>query len=446
MAPNTPLEYRGLVIYEAFPRNHSPQGNFAGLEADLERIRHMGVDILWLMPVHPIGKIDRKGTLGSPYSIVDYRAINPEYGTHEDFLRLVERAHALGLKVMMDIVFNHTAHDSVLLDPHPDWYHQDASGRPFTTVPAWSDVIDLNHPHPGLWEYLTETLVGWADAGVDGFRCDVASLVPVEFWVQARQAVEAAKPGVIWLAESVHAGFVEGRRDAGLYAASDSELYAAFDLTYDYDIWPVYQMAVAGRAPVGRYLEMLRFQDAIYPANYVKMRCVENHDQPRIQRLAPSLPQAMAWTAFEAFNKGAFLIYAGQEAAADHTPSLFERDPIQWNDYPLQPFLTSLAGIKKEHAIQSGTFFLLEGEPAIQAAWHDPMGSLFGLFNVTGAGGPVSVPLADGRYEDLIGGGEVMVQNGRMELPESAVIARCELPKPAHPVPAPLLDFQIPAE
>jgi glycosidase len=297
MAPQTPLDYRTLVIYEAYVRNHGPNGTFADLESDLERIRSMGVDILWLMPIHPIGQVKRKGPLGSPYSIVDYSAVNPEYGTRADFLRLVERAYALGFKVMIDVVYNHTAVDSVYVNDHPDWYHQDASGQPYTTVPAWSDVIDLNHPNPGLWDYLTETLVEWAKAGVDGFRCDVASLVPVEFWLKARQAVEAVKPGVIWLAESVHAGFVEGRRDAGLPAASDSELYAAFDLTYDYDIWPIYQAAVVGEAPVGRYLEMLRFQDAIYPANYVKMRCVENHDLARIQRLAPSMQQAMAWTA-----------------------------------------------------------------------------------------------------------------------------------------------------
>jgi glycosidase len=324
MAHDTPAHYRNLVIYEVFVRNHGPNGTFADVEADLLRIREMGVDVVWFMPIHPIGRVNRKGSLGSPYSIADYREVNPEYGTRADFARLIERAHALGLKVMIDVVYNHTAHDSRLVHEHPDWFHQDEHGVPVTTVPDWSDVIDLKHPNAALTDYLIESLQGWAALGVDGFRCDVASLVPLKFWLKARQAVAEVKPQVIWLAESVHAAFVAGRRAAGLPTLSDGELYQAFDLTYDYDIWPIFQAAVRGQVPVARFLEMLRFQDCIYPANFVKMHYAENHDQARIMALAPSRAQALAWTAFQAFNKGAFLIYAGQESAATHTPSLFD--------------------------------------------------------------------------------------------------------------------------
>ena len=347
MATDTPLSYRSLVIYEIYVRNHGPHGNFADVTADLDRIRSLGVDIVWFMPIHPIGKKNKKGSLGCPYSITDYREVNPEYGTKADFSLLIERAHALGLKVMIDVVYNHTAHDSILVHAHPEWFHQDANGIPITTVPDWSDVIDLKHPNPALSQYLIETLQYWASFGVDGFRCDVASLLPEDFWVTARQAVAQVKPGVIWLAESVHAAFVGGRRAAGLAAISDSEVYRGFDLTYDYDIWPLFLSVVLGRVPVARYLEMLRFQDCIYPANYVKMRCVENHDQTRIMKIAPSRSQAMAWTAFQAFNKGALLIYAGEEAGADHTPSLFDIDKIEWDRYPLQSFLTALTLLKK---------------------------------------------------------------------------------------------------
>src|SRR5690606_18080771 len=140
------------------------------------------------------------------------------------------------------------------------------------------------------------------------------------------------------------------RRENGLSGLSDSEVYAAFDLTYDYDIWPIFQQAVRGVVPVKRYLEALRFQDAIYPQNFVKMRCVENHDQLRILKLAPSRSQALAWTAFAAFNRGAFLVYAGQESAATHTPSLFDIDKVEWGAYEFQTFLTRLAGLKKHPA------------------------------------------------------------------------------------------------
>ena len=250
MATDTPLSYRSLVIYEIYVRNHGPHGSFADVTADLERIRSMGVDIVWFMPIHPIGKKNKKGSLGCPYSIADYREVNPEYGTKADFSLLIERAHSLGMKVMIDVVYNHTAHDSTLVHAHPEWFHQDANGIPITTVPDWSDVIDLKHPNPTLSQYLIETLQYWASFGVDGFRCDVASLLPEDFWVAARQAVAQVKPGVIWLAESVHAAFVGGRRAAGLAAISDSEVYRGFDLTYDYDIWPIFLSVVLGRVPV----------------------------------------------------------------------------------------------------------------------------------------------------------------------------------------------------
>jgi hypothetical protein len=454
MANDTPLDYRSLVIYEIYVRAHGPTGTFADVEADLERIRALGVDVVWFMPIHPIGAVSRKGSKGSPYSIADYRGVNPEYGTREDFARLIQKAHDLGLRVMIDVVYNHTAHDSNLLVDHPDWYHQNALGEPVTTVPAWSDIIDLNFPNAELEEYLIETLVGWLEFGVDGFRCDVASLVPIDFWLRARERVARVKPGVIWLAESVHAGFVGGRRDARLRAYSDSEVFRAFDLEYDYDIWPIWQAAVTGQAPVDRYLEMIRFQNCIYPGNFVKMRCVDNHDQARIQRIAPGPAQALAWTAFQAFNKGAFLIYAGQEAAEAHTPSLFEVDPIQWGDYSLQPFLAKLAALKKDPLMVAGNFIVTTTEPAVVALWERPEsaglpdapGGLLGIFNLAGGAGMVSVPLPDGDYTDLLSGQALAVQYGQAPVPESACIVRYDTPVNPRWFHSLLLDLHIPAD
>jgi glycosidase len=441
MANDTPVSYRNLVLYEIYVRNHEPNGTFADVEADLERIRSMGVDVIWFMPIHPIGKLNKKGTLGCPYSISDYREVNPEYGSYEDFARLVEKAHVLGLKVMIDVVYNHTAHDSKLVQEHPEYFHQDKDGKPVTTVPDWSDVIDLKHPNQGLTDYLIETLQGWARAGVDGFRCDVASLVPLEFWLQARDAVAQVKEGVIWLAESVHASFVSYRRSKGLTGLSDSQVYEAFDLTYDYDIWPLWQLTVQDKVPARRYVEMLRFQDCIYPANYVKMRCVENHDQRRIMKLAPSKNQALAWTAFQGFNKGAFLIYGGQEAAAEHTPSLFDIDKVEWANYPLQPFLTRLAQLKKHPAQVEGKFFIIKADPAIQAVWNHPDGSLYGVFNVSGKRGYVNVHLPDGTYTDALSESAVTITNGKLLLPDSAIILCCCEPLILNPVYCELLDY-----
>lgn len=426
MAKNTPPSTQQLVIYEVYVRNHGPNGTFADVEADLPRIKAMGVDVLWLMPIHPIGEANKKGALGCPYSIQNYLDVNPEYGTKSDFFKLIHSAHELGLKVMIDVVYNHTSHDSVLVFEHPDWFNQDEFGIPVSTVPDWSDVIDLKFTgNERLAAYLIEALQGWAAFGVDGFRCDVASLLPLDFWTRARYAVAQIKPGVIWLAESVYASFVYHRRFHGLTGLSDSELHQAFDITYDYDIWPVWQAAVDGKISPTRYLEMLRYQEAVLPAHAVKMRCVENHDQMRVMKLAPTPAQALAWTAFQAFNRGALMFYAGQESANTHTPSLFDSDKVDWGTYPLQPLLTRLAHLKKDPALKQGKLHFLAGEPAIQAAWQLNGANLYGVFNVSGASGPAAVQLPDGRYLDLLSDGMVEVAQGRLLLPESAFILRC---------------------
>jgi glycosidase len=445
MANDTSKEARSLVIYEVFVRNHGPNGTFADVESDLERIRHMGVDVIWFMPIHPIGAVARKGKLGSPYSITDYRAVNPEYGTREDFARLIDKAHVLGLKVWIDVVYNHTAHDSSLVKEHPDWFHQDENGIPVTTVPAWSDVIDLKFHSSELSDYLIDILKQWVRFGVDGFRCDVASIIPIEFWQRARREVAGINPNVIWLAETVHASFVEIRRLNNLRSHSDSEVYSAFDITYDYDIWSTFLAAVTGLIPVSRYLEMLRFQDGIYPENYVKMRCVENHDNHRIMYLAPTKEQGMAWTAFQAFNRGAFLIYAGQEAGADHKPTLFDTDKVDWGNYELQPFLTKLAKMKKDPVLQSGKFRIHSTEP-IQASWISPEGNLYGIFNVTNSVGEIEVQIPDGVYTDEIYGSSISVRNSRLSLPTAALILRVPEVLNTQLMESVLLDFHIPTE
>lgn len=441
MAHDTPPSYRNLVLYEVYVRNHGPNGTFADVQADLPRIRDMGVDVVWFMPIHPVGKVQRKGRLGSPYSIADYREVNPEYGDKAALACLIDNAHELGLKIMMDVVYNHTAHDSWLVQEHPEWFHCNERGVPVSTVPEWSDVIDLKHPSQALSAYLIEVLQAWTEFGMDGFRCDVASLVPLEFWLRARYEVAKVKPGIIWLAESVHAAFVAARRATGLTALSDSELYQAFDLTYDYDIWPIWQATVKGNVPTARYLEMLRYQECIYPANFVKVRCVENHDQARIMALAPTRSQALAWTAFQAFNKGAFLIYAGQESAATHTPSLFDVDKIDWECYELQPFLSLLAHLKKDPAQMAGQFVLLNDAPAIQATWFLPGNSLYGVFNTNSATGRLAVRLPDGEYTDLLSGATVLVTQGHMAIPPSAVILRYADTIDLQPFYSDLLDY-----
>jgi glycosidase len=411
-----PSILNNLILYEIYIRNHGSTGTFNDVIRDLKRIKSLGVDVIWLMPIHPIGEKHKKGTLGCPYSIRDYRKINPEYGTIQDFQNLIEKAHQLGLKVMIDVVYNHTSHDSTLVIDHPEYFHQDQDGNPVTSVPAWSDVIDLKHPNPQLQKYLIETLCYWVKMGVDGFRCDVASIVPLSFWLDAKKQVEAINPDVIWLAESVHTAWVIDRRLNGLFALSDSELYEVFDLTYDYDIWPIWQAALKGKVPVLRYLEMLEFQKGIYPTGFIKMRCVENHDNPRIMALASDEVSAKAWTAFEIFNKGAFLLYAGQESGASHTPSLFEIDKIDWLDYRLQDWYKQLCKIKKSDVFVQGTQHFLAASPAIQTLWQHHEIKLFGIFNVSNFPNQIHCQLPDGDYRDLISNKTLNIVNQKIKM------------------------------
>jgi len=424
MAINTPKYFQNLSVYEIYVRNHGPNGTFNDVTADLDRINDLGVDIIWFMPIHPIGKLKRKGSLGCPYSVADYREVNPEYGTKEDFSTLIKRAHSIGLKIMIDVVFNHTAHDSVLVMEHPDWFYQDKFNEPVSTVSDWSDVVDLKYPNPLLEEYLIDTLIMWVKFGVDGFRCDVASLIPLDFWIKTRQAVARINPNIIWLAESVDAQWIPERRENGYKMHSDAELYQAFDVTYDYDIWAIWQAAVLGKVNTSHFIDMLKFQDCIYPQNYIKLRCVENHDRKRIISLSPTREQALAWTAFQAFNKGMFLMYAGQESAAQNIPSLFDIDKIEWGKYDLQNFLKKLLFLKKDSAQVEGNFSLINSDSGIQAAWKHMKGSLYGIFNTEASNEDISVSLKDGRYKDLLSGNAVLIKDGKTQMPATAIIIR----------------------
>lgn len=444
MAQETPSSLQNITIYQVYVRNHGPSGTFADVQADLDRIHAMNVDVVYFMPIHPIGQLNKKGSLGCPYSISDYRAVNPDYGTEEDFRALVDAIHARGMKVMIDVVFNHTAHDAVYIHEHPDWYHTDENGKPFTTVPAWSDVIDLKHPNEELWDYLIGSLTHWVAFGVDGFRCDVASLLPVAFWRRAREACARVNADTIWLTESVHMNFVRERRREGLFALSDAELYQAFDMSYDYDIWPIWQAAVAGWVPLERYVEMLQMQDSIYPENFIKMRCVENHDQIRIhERTGRDLNKTVAWTAFLAFNKGPFFVYAGQESLETNRTSLFDIDKVNWGDYALTDLITRLNALKKDPAQLHGLLTFLAADPCIQAAWTHGEESLYGVFNVSGASGEVSVQLPDGDYTDLLSDAVVSVRNGRCVLPASAFIVRFAASQPLHELVSQLMESHV---
>lgn len=295
-----------------------------------------------------------------------------------------------------------------------------------TLVPDRSDIADLDYSVKELWRYQIDTLKMWAQM-VDGFRCDVAPRVPVEFWQQARQEVETVRPGAIWLAESAEKHFIKFIRDRKGYAASDSQLYEAFDMCYDYDIWPSFMDCVTKKQPLSLYLDEIEKQEGAYPENYVKLRCLENHDQDRFAHHCPDRTAIRNWTAFSFMLKGCAFLYAGQEAMLRHRPSIFEKDPLDLSrGEDISELIARLSRIKKSQLAPDGIYRLFAEDEKDVAVTMCQMGeeSVVGIFSLGGLQGSVPAYLKDGNYENLLDGSTVTVKDGALVHDGEPVIVR----------------------
>jgi len=331
---------RSGVVYEIYPRDFSKEGNFNGVTARLDDLKSLGVNILWLMPIHPIGEKLRKGCCGSPYAVKDYYAINPDYGTEADLKRLISEAHRRGLKVIMDLVPNHTAWDSVLMK-HPEFYKQDANGNIQPPVAAWSDVAGLNYANADLRRYMIAMFKYWIDpAGFnfDGFRCDVAEMVPTAFWEEARAEMLKVKPDIILLAE-----------------ASKPELMVkAFDIDYGWPLLHVLNNVLLQGAPASAVRTSWEESRRQFPQGKLHLRISDDHDEPRaIARYG--LEGALAASALMFTLDGVPLLYNGMEvgdATESGDPALFEKLPVFWHPKdrpPLTGIYSELAGLRKAY-------------------------------------------------------------------------------------------------
>jgi len=415
MSKNTTKKYRNLVMYSIFVRNYSEEGTFAEVEKDLDRIQRLGVDIIWLLPIHPIGKAERKGVLGSPYAIEDFRKVNPEYGTMGDFKALVKAIHEKGMKCIIDVVYNHTSPDSWLAQNHPDWFYHKDDGSFGNKVGEWPDVIDLDYNNMELWEYQIDTLKQWAGV-VDGFRCDVAPLIPLDFWLRARREVETVRPDCFWLSESVEPIFTIENRSRGFVSLSDSEIFQAFDVCYDYDIFAYFRGYLEGKYTLKEYVEKINQQEAIYPDNYVKLRYLENHDNLRAKFIIPDELSLINWTAFSYFQKGMTLLYAGQEKMIELLPSLFDKDTVNWYiDGDLTEFLSSLYSIKKHEVLTDSRYEVTALPNDIIYATHKYKNTqLTGIFSVKGQSSLISTKVEDGIYKNLIDNSPICIKAGKI--------------------------------
>jgi glycosidase len=311
-----PAWTRNLSIYEINMRQYTPGGTFKEFEAHLPQLKDLGVGILWFMPIQPIGVQNRKGSLGSYYSIKDYRAVNPEYGTMAEFKELVKKIHAMGMHVILDWVGNHTAWDNNLTVEHPDWFTKDSTGHFIPPVPDWTDVIDLNYDNPELRTYMTESLKFWVDsADVDGFRCDVSGMVPLAFWNNARQELDKIKP-VFMLAED---------ESAPCHTR-------AFDMTYGWELHKLMNAIAEQKQPLADLDAYFQKNARNYPADAYRMYFTDNHDENSwngtvFERLGKG---AKAFAVLAATVPGMPLIYSGQEAGLNKRLKFFDKDTIAW--------------------------------------------------------------------------------------------------------------------
>lgn len=334
---------KDAVIYQINTRQFTPEGTFSAAETQLPRLAELGVDILWLMPIHPIGEINRKGSLGSPYAVRDYRAVNPELGSLADLQSFVARAHALGMKVILDWVANHSAWDNWLVTEHPDWYDTDWKGdfRP-TVWTDWSDIIDFDYSSPELRKYMTESLVYWVEeVGIDGYRADVAGYVPLDFWDTARAQLDEIKP-VFMLAE---------------WQTRDLH-QRAFDATYGWAWKEAAQDIARGRGDAGRIRGFYADDLSTWPADAMRMLYTANHDQNSWDGTAFDIygEAYKTFMALQFVSRGIPLIYNGQEAGLDKQLAFFERDPIVWRAHEMADFIAKLIALKTDNrALWNGT-------------------------------------------------------------------------------------------
>ncbi len=406
-APRDPVELenaawtRDAVLYQLNTRQFTSEGTFKAAQKQLPRLAEMGVDIIWLMPVHPIGETNRKGSLGSPYAVRDYRAVNPELGTEAEFRAFVDEAHRLGLKVILDWVANHSAYDNPLTSSHPEWYTRTPEGA--LTSPAgtdWSDVADFDYSQPALRRYMTESLVYWVrEFGVDGYRADVAGYVPTDFWETARGELAKVRP-VFMLAEW-----------------EQRDLHArAFDATYGWGWKEAMQRLVKDGSGAGAMRGYYAGQSETWPRAAMRMVYTENHDQNSWDGVAAQIygPAYEAAIALSFTGPGLPLIYNGQEADNERQLKFFERDPIVWKEGRRAALFERLIALKTATpALHNGRF----GAPLVEvpnSASADVLaftrgaagGRVFAVFNLSPRAHQVSFDKArhHGRYTDALTG------------------------------------------
>lgn len=330
-----------LNIYEVNTRAYTHSGTFNEFRTHLDRLKEMGVGIIWFMPINPIGVQNRLGTLGSPYSVKNYLEVNPEFGTLADFKALVDSIHSKGMYVIIDWVGNHTSWDNILTTTHPDWYVKNGSGQ-FTPPPGtnWTDVIQLDYNKPELRTYMINSMSYWVtEVGVDGFRCDAVSFMPGSFWTTAIATLKNIKPNLFILAED------------------DSPLYRTygFDMTYAWGMYGwgggILKRLYNNTATADDFNSYLGSEIVNYFSNHYRMYFTSNHDENAWYGTETELfgGAAQTFNVLTGIVNSMQLVYGGQEAGLNKRLKFFDKDEITWQQHPNYNIYKTLWNLKKEN-------------------------------------------------------------------------------------------------
>ena len=339
--------YKRCTIYEVNLRQYSLKGDIPSFINHIPRLSEMGVDVIWLMPIHPIGKMNRKGELGSPYSIMDFNEIHTDFGTKEDFKNLVETVHSYGMKIIMDWVANHTSWDHVWTLSNPEFYVRDENGK-FIAPYDWTDVIQINHDNTFAHEAMIESMLYWVqNFNIDGFRADMAHLTPLHFWKKAKHQIELIKSDMIWLGETENENY-----------------YEVFDVIYAWRWMHKSKEFINNEISKRDFLDFLKSD-----TKNLQLYFTSNHDEnswngTEFEKYGRYVKAMSVFTFF--YPYAVPLIYSGQEIPNEKRLSFFEKDVIDWNmPWHLFDFYITLCALRKLLPIFSKIEFIDTEKKAI---------------------------------------------------------------------------------
>lgn len=401
-------------IYEVNLRQYTKEGTFKAFATHLDRLREMGVQTLWFMPVNPISKTERKGTLGSYYAVADYTAVNPEYGTMDDWKALVKQAHDKGFKVMIDWVPNHTGADNYWLQKHPDFYVKDSTGKPVSQF-DWTDTRKLNFENAELRDTMTAQMKFWVtETGIDGFRCDYAVGPSRTFWKACVKELKAASPGIFLLAETDSAWL----HDMG------------FDATYAWPEFGMMKLIASGKRKAFAFDSVLHFTDSTLPSNALRLFFTSNHDENSWNKAdyetMPGASHEPFMVLTQTMKRSIPLVYSGQEEPVLRAIPFFEKDDMHFGKYLRAPMYRSLQLLRKNNPALAGNAAFTRvpsDKPDAVYAYYRSSGDhiVFVVLNLTGAAQKVtlsagSLPTSTGNYSVLGKEGSLQAIPGSFDL------------------------------